>query len=160
MSIEQANISFYMDLSNYIRDLRKRKKKARSNFYQQTFHTHVAYNGYAIYTECFRPEVAVITLDEQLNAIDRRIEIAETKLKYWQKFLNGLTEKDHAYFIKRYRFRHSVYNDLLNNQATEEIREIEGAIMLRYGNKDEYTPKIELSEHDYMSNIDDLLALV
>lgn len=156
-TFEEMEIQRYMDLRNEIGWLTQRKVIKRHEFYQQTFTSHVVYNGHEVVTQAIRVETGVINLDMLMRKLDIRIEIAKTKQCYWDKFIKSLSSEDQKYFFLKYVRGQQRTNERLDKLAAEEIQEIQEAISFRYGYRDEDTDRIELVPDDYLSNMDRIL---
>ncbi|MFG5502023.1 hypothetical protein ACFJYO_16670, partial [Enterococcus faecalis] len=75
--IDEIIISQYMKLNQRIERLKQKKRYKHGLFYQQTFHTTIAYTGYEIISQSIKVDKAIEKLDETLRLIDHQIEILE-----------------------------------------------------------------------------------
>ncbi len=158
--IDEMIISQYMKLNQRIERLKQKKRYIHWLFYQQTFHTMIAYPGNEIVAQAIKADKAIEKLDETLRIIDHQIEIVTRKHNYWQKFLNSLSMEEQGYFYARYIKGYVCLNDRLDRLALEEIEEINQAIVFRYCGQVDYQEPIQLIENDFMGNIDRLLEAV
>lgn len=158
--IDEVIISQYLTLNQRINRLKQKKRYKHWLFYQQTFHTMIAYTGYEIVAQSLKPDKAIEKLDETIRLIDHQMEILTVKQRYWQEFFNALSSEEQRYFYVRYIKGYMCLNERLDRLALEEIEEINQAIEFRYCNKVEYQEPIQLIENDFMGNIDRLLEAV
>ena len=160
-SLEYYVISRYMIIGKRINKLEQKKRYKRWMFYQQTFHTSVAYTGYEVIVEAIKTDKAIERLDETIRAIEQHIKLLEIKQRYWEKFFNGLSFQDRQYFTQKYIYGHQMINERLDRMALEEIDEIDNAIAFQYCAMTKYEePRIELTKDDPQANIEAILEFL
>lgn len=159
-SLEEFIISQYMMMGKRIEQLKQKKRYKHWAFYQQSFNTSIVYTGYEIVSQSIKADKAIERLDGTLRTIEHHIEILEMKQGFWNKFLSSLTAEEQQYFHNKYIKGYVCLNERLDHRATEEIEEINQAIVMCYCTKTEYKEPIELVENDFMDNIDRLLDVV
>lgn len=159
-SMDEFIISRYMTIDRRIEQLKQKKAYIHWEFYQQSFCTNIAYTGYEIISQSIKADKAIEKLDERMRLIEHQIEILKLKQQFWNKFLSSLTAEEQKYFHNKYIKGYVCLNERLDQLATEEIEEINQAIVMCFCTKSEYKEPIELVENDFMGNIDRLLDVV
>jgi hypothetical protein len=159
-SLEEYVIGRYMTIDQRISRLEQKKRYKRWAFYQQSFYTSIAYTGYEIVSQSIKADKAIENLDERMRPIDHQVGILKMKQGFWKKFFSSLSAGNQRYFKNKYIQGYDCLNERLDQLATEEIEEINQAIVMCYCTKTEYKEQIELVENDFMGNIDRLLNVV
>ncbi|MGF2189593.1 hypothetical protein ACQUD0_04575 [Vagococcus fluvialis] len=148
-------IKKYFRLSNSIKRLEESKEEVRTWFYSQNLATHTEYSELGIYSKGFRQDIEVLDLMEALEHVDKRIERARLRQKYFNRYLNELPIKDRYQLIQKVRSEHQFdLSEKIYYETLEEIQEIEMMICLREGLEyEEVIPYVEIGK-TFEDNLD------
>lgn len=142
---QEYYLSRYINISDYIKSLKRRKSMISKEIYNRTLATHLAYDEISIHTHAPKIEFIVSDNAEVEMLIDRQIERWEARAKYFSGFLSTLSQNESESLLK------GDASQELKDVALEEIEEIETAMAFRYG-WEVPQEKVELTD-DLFSNI-------
>lgn len=142
---QEYYLSRYINISDYIKSLKRRKSMISKEIYNRTLATHLVYDEISIHTHAPKIEFIVSDNLEAEMLIDRQIERWKARDKYFSGFLSTLSQNESESLLKGYASQE------LKDAALEEIEEIETAMAFRYG-WEVPQKKVELTD-DLFSNI-------
>lgn len=141
--IDENLISYYFELNGRIAKVKRRLKKMRFEFYQQTMASYCTSDEQKIYTQGFPVEKKVITLLDAEAMAEASIELMRYKQKHFLRYLKQLPYSDRYFLKRKYKWHETCMNDRVERECFEEILEIEEAAGYRFMG---YEPHIQVDE--------------
>lgn len=134
--MEEYGVLSYLNLKNHIKELEQQLPLIESELYNQSLHTHIAYDDTGIHTVAPRIVEMVSDNIEAVKLHKKRIERCKRRLSYFNDYVSTLPK------MKQEALWRGVYDE---TEVLEEIKEIETAICYREGIEPPLFETIELS---------------
>lgn len=156
--LDDMTINHYFNLSQKIKDLQRKARLVRWEFYQQSMNTRVTYGDDGMYTAGFRAEHELSKMDEAVACLNAAIDRNAFRYKHFMAYLDQLTTPEQTALKRRYMLKYSTpISDNLMEKTLNEINEIETALCFREG-LEVPIERVALSD-DLMANIDFLAGV-
>jgi len=141
--IDENLIAYYFELNGRIAKVKRRLKKMRFEFYQQTMSSYCTSDDEQIYTKGFPVEKKVITLLDAEALAMEQVELMKFKQKHFIRYLKQLTTADRRFLTRKYKWHEGGLNDRVERDCLDEILEIEEAAGYIFMG---YEPHIQVDE--------------
>lgn len=138
MAANTNDIGVYFFLNKRIKDAEQRLIEMDQLFFAQTMSSYVTTDGMAVISQGFDIQRNCNSHLDGKAVIEKNIEIAKFKSRHFSRYLQALSKNDRLFLKKKYVLHRENLEDAeLERQCLSEINEIEEAVWLRFGFKQE-----------------------
>lgn len=152
--VDEEVITYYFELNKRIAKVRRRLKKMRAEFYQQTMSSYCTSSDQGIYTQSFPLEKKIITLLDAEGLAMQQVELMKFKQKHFVKYLKQLKSSDRYFLIRKYKWQEGGLNERVERECYEELQEIEEATGYRF---EGYEPDLSIEGIEDISEGSELI---